>query len=390
MEATEGNMEVHCLSLENTDVKPGSPLLAPRDSETDDSPASPPDVTDCTWTQPQSKQQDSEQMVSAAAPSEGEWIPLSQRQAAAKAKIEEEEMAKKIAAKVAPCVLDKDTGLLVLPDKCLPIKHWTRWLEASKARSETLERQRTTARQLVNKVMRGLAAKGLPCVYAESLGELEPGLGLKLKPLDAPAEKPALPSEGEWIPLSHRHAQAKEKLQQAHAVDLFSQVQSKLKALDADETVAEVVAPTAAPAPAPALPSEGEWIPLSQRQAPGIPAPICIPKDSKPATETDTDSKLPSLNKEMSDSFGLATPLPMLTKVNSFELFSKLHITSYDDEAASDGEGDELARVIYGAYSNSFNFGGNKNFGAQRPKHERVRETMQKDPSPGARRSVLL
>jgi hypothetical protein len=332
--------------------------------------------------------------VSAAAPSEGEWIPLSQRQAAAKAKIEEEEMAKKIAAKVAPCVLD-EAGVLVIPDKCLPIKHWSRWLEASKARSETLERRRTTARQLVNKVMRGLAAKGLPRVYAEYLGELEPGHGLELKPLDAPAAKPALPSEAEWIPFSQRHAQAKEKLQQAHAVDLFSQVQSKLKALDTDETVAAVVAPaaapSAAPASAPALPSEGEWIPLSQRQALGSPAPIfCIPKDLKPATETDRDSKLPSLNKEMSDGFGLATPLPMLTKVNSFELFSKLHVTFHNDEAASDGEGDELARVIYGEYSNSFNFGGNKNLGAQRPKNDRVRETMQKDPSPGARRSVLL
>ena len=162
-------MDAQRLAHESTDVKPGSPVLASRDSETDDSPASPPDVTDCTWTQPQSKQQDSEQMVSAEAPSEGEWIPLSQRQAAAKAKIEEEEMAKKIAGKVAPCLLDKDTGLLVLPDKCLPIKHWTRWLEASKVRSETLEQRRTTARQLVNKVMRGLAAKGLPRVYAEYL-----------------------------------------------------------------------------------------------------------------------------------------------------------------------------------------------------------------------------
>ena len=55
-----------------------------------------------------------------------EWIPLSQRQAEAKAKIEEEERAKKIAAIVAPCVLDSETGLLVIPDKCLPIKHWTR------------------------------------------------------------------------------------------------------------------------------------------------------------------------------------------------------------------------------------------------------------------------
>jgi hypothetical protein len=392
------------MSLENTEGKPGSPLLAPRDSETDDSPASPPDVTDCTWTQPQSKQQEWENMVSAAAPkakmeeemakkiavsaaapSEGEWIPLSQRQAAAKAKIEEEEMAKKIAAKVAPCVLD-ETGVLVIPDKCLPIKHWTRWLEASKARSETLERRRTTARQLANKVMRGLAAKGLPRVYSEYLGELEPGHGLKFKPLDTPAAKPALPSDGEWVPLSQRHAQSKEKLEQADAVDLFFQVESKLKALDADETdavVAPTAAPSAAPAPAASLPSEGEWIPLSQRQAPGSPAPIfCIPKDLKPATEAQRDSNLPSLNKEMSDGFGLSTPLPMLTKVNSFELFSKLHVTCYDGEAASDGDGDELARVIYGAYSNSFNFGGNKNLGAQRPKNETVRETMQKDASP--------
>jgi hypothetical protein len=352
---------------------------------------------------------------------EGEWIPLSQRQAEAKAKIEEEERAKKIAAIVAPCVLDSETGLLVIPDKCLPIKHWTRWHETSRARSETVERRRTNARQLANRVMRCLAAKSLPLVYNNFLSELE--LATK-QPLDAPAAKSALPSEGEWIPFQ-RQAQAKEKLEESAptitSVHPFCKVELRLKKMET-----KVVAHTAAPAgagPPPAPSCKKERIPVISAHA-------------------DKDSELPTLNKEMSDRLDkkqkkidellarrdlseqaneklsqapankppaivananlaqalcavadveapatdFTTPLPMLKRVNSVELFSKLHVTTGDDESASDEEGasqyfspvsdlvwtkpNGFAGLVNRAHSNSFTFGGNKrvlNLGARRP-----------------------
>lgn len=86
-----------------------------------------------------------------------EWIPLSQRQALAREKIEEEERAKKMASKVAPCEVDTVTGALIIPESCLPIKHWNRWMLQSKARADAVQRRCSQARMTANKVMRAVA-----------------------------------------------------------------------------------------------------------------------------------------------------------------------------------------------------------------------------------------
>ena len=137
---------------------------------------SPPDVTEIhtSWAIPAaeewvplSQRQATarvEAAAAAAAPTAEEWVPLSQRQAMAREKLESEAAAKKLASVVAPCELDS-SGLPILPDGCLPIKHWNRWLEVNKVRKEMLGRRHNKARMAVNKVMRSLANSNAQLVY---------------------------------------------------------------------------------------------------------------------------------------------------------------------------------------------------------------------------------
>ena len=94
----------------------------------------------------------------AEVPKAEEWVPLSVRQAQAREKEEGEARERKMAKILAPITLDGDTGLPCIPERCLPIKLYQRWLDASAAREKEVERRRAAARSLANKVMAGLSA----------------------------------------------------------------------------------------------------------------------------------------------------------------------------------------------------------------------------------------
>lgn len=118
------------------------------------------------------------------------WVPLSVRQAQAREKTEEEARAKKMAQVVAPVTVDAETGLLCLPEKCLPIKQYQRWLDASKARAKAVERRRQAARCQANKVMNALAARSAPRTFENYSSELASALGPEA-PADASTQDPS-------------------------------------------------------------------------------------------------------------------------------------------------------------------------------------------------------
>lgn len=118
---------------------------------------------------------------SAPAESEG-WVPLSVRHAQAREKAQEETRRKKMAQVVAPVILDAVTGLPCIPERCLPIKQYQRWLDASKVRAQAVERRRQAARSEANKVMMSLAAKSVPRIYDHYVKELADVRALKSLP----------------------------------------------------------------------------------------------------------------------------------------------------------------------------------------------------------------
>jgi len=103
---------------------------------------------------------------------EADWVPLSVRLALAREKLEAEATAKKMAQVVAPLTLDSVSGLPCIPEKCLPIKHYNRWLDANNSRASMVERRRSVARIQANKVMRALAASSSPLVFENYSAEL--------------------------------------------------------------------------------------------------------------------------------------------------------------------------------------------------------------------------
>mmetsp|Transcript_35109 Transcript_35109/g.29649 ORF Transcript_35109/g.29649 Transcript_35109/m.29649 type:complete len:236 (-) Transcript_35109:144-851(-) len=107
------------------------------------------------------------------------WVPLSVRQSQARERFEAQERAiaeaaaaTKLAQMVAPLVVDQVSGLPLIPDNCLPIKHYNRWLVANIARVDAVERRRSKSRIQANKVMRALVANSSPAIYANYCTEL--------------------------------------------------------------------------------------------------------------------------------------------------------------------------------------------------------------------------
>jgi hypothetical protein len=113
-------------------------------------------------------------------PTANDWVPLSVRQAQAREKEEEAARERKMAKMVAPVTIDRDTGLPCIPERCLPIKLYQRFLDASAARAHAVEQRRGAARRLANKVMAALAATSAPKTfenYCEQLAALSVGSG---------------------------------------------------------------------------------------------------------------------------------------------------------------------------------------------------------------------
>ena len=107
------------------------------------------------------------------------WVPLSVRQSQARERFEAQERviaeaaaATKLAQIVASLVVDQVSGLPLIPDNCLPIKHYNRWLVANIARVDAVERRRSKSRIQANKVMRALVANSSPAIYANYCTEL--------------------------------------------------------------------------------------------------------------------------------------------------------------------------------------------------------------------------
>lgn len=108
---------------------------------------------------PLSTSHEPQESQSAASAPEPEWVPLSVRQAQAREKLEEAERQKKMAAILKPLTYDDASGLPCIPNSCLPIKHWNRWLEGSRARAALVKKRDEKARMLANRVMKSLKPK---------------------------------------------------------------------------------------------------------------------------------------------------------------------------------------------------------------------------------------
>lgn len=101
-----------------------------------------------------------------------QWVPLGRRQAQAKAKFEAEAAAKKMAQVVAPLIMDDISGLPCMPEQCLPMKHYNRWLDAASSRAGEKHRRNRVALIQTNKVIRALAASSSPLVFENFCAEL--------------------------------------------------------------------------------------------------------------------------------------------------------------------------------------------------------------------------
>ena len=108
---------------------------------------------------PLSTRHESQEAQSAASAPEPEWVPLSVRQAQAREKLEEAERQRKMAAILKPLTYDDASGLPCIPNSCLPIKHWNRWLEGSRARAAAVKKRDDSVRMLANRMMKSLKSK---------------------------------------------------------------------------------------------------------------------------------------------------------------------------------------------------------------------------------------
>jgi len=147
----------------------GSPELQPLSPCALERRRSPSDVTQgvCEFGQvgdeplrfcgaPLSTSHEPQEAQSAASAPEPEWVPLSVRQAQAREKLEEAEQQKKMAAICKPLTYEDASGLPCIPNSCLPIRHWNRWLEGSRARAALVKKRDDSARILANSMMKSL------------------------------------------------------------------------------------------------------------------------------------------------------------------------------------------------------------------------------------------